>query len=80
MPAVKLGERSQVRRDDGCGEYQRVGGIWDELPTGFTVLAPMEGVTDVVFRQVIARAGRLAITRTIERCVSRIYVLDILLA
>ena len=49
MPAVKLGERSQVRRDDGCGEYQRMGGIWDE---------PMEGVTDVVFRQVVARAGR----------------------
>lgn len=32
--------------------------IWAELPRGFTVLAPMEGVTDVVFRQVIARAGR----------------------
>lgn len=32
--------------------------IWDELPHSFTVLAPMEGVTDVVFRQVIAEAGR----------------------
>lgn len=32
--------------------------IWNELPHGFTVLAPMEGVTDVIFRQVIARAGR----------------------
>lgn len=32
--------------------------FWAELPRGFTVLAPMEGVTDVVFRQVIARAGR----------------------
>ena len=32
--------------------------IWQELPKGFTVLAPMEGVTDAVFRQVIARAGR----------------------
>lgn len=32
--------------------------IWEELPTSFTVLAPMEGVTDVVFRQVIAHAGR----------------------
>ena len=32
--------------------------IWRNLPKGFTVLAPMEGVTDVVFRQVINRAGR----------------------
>ena len=32
--------------------------IWQSLPKGFTVLAPMEGVTDVVFRQVINRAGR----------------------
>lgn len=32
--------------------------IWKELPKGFTVLAPMEGVTDVIFRQVVARAGR----------------------
>lgn len=32
--------------------------IWDKLPHGFTILAPMEGVTDVVFRQVIAAAGR----------------------
>lgn len=32
--------------------------VWAELPRGFTVLAPMEGVTDVVFRQVVARAGR----------------------
>lgn len=32
--------------------------IWARLPQGFTVLAPMEGVTDVVFRQVIAQAGR----------------------
>ncbi|MBQ3325991.1 tRNA-dihydrouridine synthase family protein [Candidatus Saccharibacteria bacterium] len=32
--------------------------FWDDLPHGFTILAPMEGVTDVVFRQVIARAGR----------------------
>lgn len=32
--------------------------IWAELPHGFTVLAPMEGVTDVMFRQVIAKAGR----------------------
>lgn len=32
--------------------------IWEKLPKGFTVLAPMEGVTDVMFRQVVARAGR----------------------
>ena len=32
--------------------------IWQSLPKHFTVLAPMEGVTDVVFRQVIDRAGR----------------------
>jgi tRNA-dihydrouridine synthase len=32
--------------------------IWDKLPKGFTVLAPMEGVTDKVFRGVIAKAGR----------------------
>lgn len=32
--------------------------IWDELPKHFTALAPMEGVTDSVFRAVIAKAGR----------------------
>lgn len=32
--------------------------IWEELPKPFTVLAPMEGVTDIVFREVVARAGR----------------------
>ncbi len=32
--------------------------FWNKLPHGFTVLAPMEGVTDVVFRRVIAKAGR----------------------
>ncbi|MBR3052332.1 tRNA-dihydrouridine synthase family protein [Candidatus Saccharibacteria bacterium] len=32
--------------------------IWEKLPRPFTALAPMEGVTDVVFREVIARAGR----------------------
>ena len=31
---------------------------WRDLPKYFTILAPMEGVTDVVFRQVINRAGR----------------------
>ena len=32
--------------------------IWDKLPKPFLILAPMEGVTDIVFRQVIAKAGR----------------------
>lgn len=32
--------------------------IWSTLPKNFTCLAPMEGVTDFVFRQVIAKAGR----------------------
>ncbi len=32
--------------------------IWERLSKGFTVLAPMEGVTDVLFRQVVAKAGR----------------------
>ncbi len=31
--------------------------FWDELPRPFFALAPMEAVTDVVFRHVIARAG-----------------------
>ncbi len=32
--------------------------IWENLPKPFLILAPMEGVTDAVFRQVIAEAGR----------------------
>ena len=32
--------------------------IWQELPHPFLVLAPMEGVTDIAFRQVIAHSGR----------------------
>lgn len=32
--------------------------FWHELPRPFFVLAPMEAVTDVVFRHVIAKAGR----------------------
>ena len=31
---------------------------WNDLPPKFTILAPMEGITDVVFRQVVAKAGR----------------------
>ena len=32
--------------------------IWNNLPKPFLILAPMEGVTDIAFRQVIAHAGR----------------------
>ena len=32
--------------------------IWQELPRPFLILAPMEGVTDILFRQIVARAGR----------------------
>ena len=32
--------------------------IWQNLPKPFLILAPMEGVTDIMFRQVIAHAGR----------------------
>ncbi|MBR3254504.1 tRNA-dihydrouridine synthase family protein [Candidatus Saccharibacteria bacterium] len=32
--------------------------IWDKLKKPCLILAPMEGVTDIVFRQVIAKAGR----------------------
>lgn len=32
--------------------------IWEDLKKPFLILAPMEGVTDIVFRQVIAKAGR----------------------
>ncbi|MDO4773690.1 MAG: tRNA-dihydrouridine synthase family protein [Candidatus Saccharibacteria bacterium] len=32
--------------------------FWHTLPQPFFALAPMEAVTDVVFRQVVARAGR----------------------
>ena len=32
--------------------------IWDELSRPFLILAPMEGVTDIIFRQVVAKAGR----------------------
>lgn len=32
--------------------------FWSQFKKGFTCLAPMEGVTDIAFRQVIARAAR----------------------
>ena len=31
--------------------------FWQNLPKPFLILAPMEGVTDLVFRQVVAKAG-----------------------
>ena len=34
--------------------------IWKNLPHPAVLLAPMEGVTDIMFRQVVARAGDLA--------------------
>lgn len=35
-----------------------MGTFWNDLPTPFFILAPMEAVTDVVFRHVVAKAGR----------------------
>ena len=32
--------------------------FWDQFQPGFTCLAPMEGVTDIAFRQVVAKAAR----------------------
>ena len=32
--------------------------IWENLPNPFLILAPMEGVTDIMFRQVVAHASR----------------------
>jgi len=32
--------------------------FWKQFEPGFTVLAPMEGVTDIAFRQVVAKAAR----------------------
>jgi tRNA-dihydrouridine synthase len=31
---------------------------WQQLPPKYTILAPMEGVTDIAFRRVVARAAR----------------------
>ncbi len=32
--------------------------IWDKLPKPFLILAPMEGVTDIVFREIVDICGR----------------------
>lgn len=47
--------------------------FWNELPKPFFVLAPMEDVTDVVFRHVISEAGRPDVfftefTNTVSYC------------
>jgi tRNA-dihydrouridine synthase len=43
-----------VRRNDDIYSMKN---IWHTLPKPFFILAPMEAVTDVVFRQVVARAA-----------------------
>lgn len=32
--------------------------FWNKLPTPFTALAPMDGVTDMVFRQIVTKIGK----------------------
>ena len=32
--------------------------FWKQFKPGFSILAPMEGVTDIAFRQVVAKAAR----------------------
>ncbi|MFC0046417.1 tRNA dihydrouridine synthase [Metabacillus iocasae] len=39
-------------------EFDMIDNFWRELPRPFFVLAPMEDVTDVVFRHVVSEAGR----------------------
>jgi tRNA-dihydrouridine synthase len=38
--------------------FKKSSNFWQELPTPFWILAPMEDVTDTVFRRVIAHCGR----------------------
>ncbi|HLR59940.1 MAG TPA: tRNA-dihydrouridine synthase [Pseudogracilibacillus sp.] len=50
-----------------------INNFWDDLPRPFFVLAPMEDVTDVVFRHVISEAGRPDVfftefTNTVSYC------------
>lgn len=48
--------------------------FWAQFKPGFTILAPMEGVTDIAFRQVVAKAARPDIFYTeftnVNSCVS----------
>ncbi|WP_026342444.1 tRNA dihydrouridine synthase [Paenibacillus fonticola] len=39
-------------------EFDLMNNFWRDLPRPFFVLAPMEDVTDVVFRHVVSKAGR----------------------
>lgn len=39
-------------------EFEMIDNFWRDLPRPFFVLAPMEDVTDVVFRHVVSEAGR----------------------
>jgi tRNA-dihydrouridine synthase len=39
-------------------EFEMIDNFWCDLPRPFFVLAPMEDVTDVVFRHVVSEAGR----------------------
>lgn len=39
-------------------------GFWQHLPRPFTILAPMAGVTDTVFRQLIAKHGKPSVLCT----------------
>ena len=39
-------------------EFEMVDNFWRDLPRPFFILAPMEDVTDVVFRHVVSEAGR----------------------
>jgi hypothetical protein len=38
-------------------EFEMIDNFWRDLPRPFFVLAPMEDVTDVVFRHVVSEAG-----------------------
>lgn len=38
--------------------FNMINNFWRELPRPFFILAPMEDVTDVVFRHVVSKAGR----------------------
>jgi tRNA-dihydrouridine synthase len=39
-------------------EFNMIDNFWRELPRPFFILAPMEDVTDVVFRHVVSKAGK----------------------
>ena len=46
-----------VRGFPFCDKITEMTSFWDNLPQPFFILAPMEAVTDVVFRHVVKRAG-----------------------